>query len=216
VIDPDKQVGKYGADTVRAYLMFGYRWADGGPWGTENIEGVSRWLNRVWNLVVENPKSRNPNSNADDARALKRVTHQTIKKVTNDFEAYEFNTIVSALMVLTNALYKYRETTEGAPEWGEAVNTLLKLTAPVTPHIAEELWARRGPEYDAAAAAEDVITLVVQVNGKVRDRLTLPANVTEAEARAAALASEAVKKHLDGKPPQKVIYVPGKLVNVVV
>jgi len=183
-------------------------------------------LNRVWNLVVENPKSRNPNSNADDARALKRVTHQTIKKVTNDFEAYEFNTIVSALMVLTNALYKYRETTEGAPEWGEAVNTLLKLTAPVTPHIAEELWARRGqkysihqqswPEYDAAAAAEDVITLVVQVNGKVRDRLTLPANVTEAEARAAALASEAVKKHLDGKPPQKVIYVPGKLVNVVV
>ncbi len=226
VIDPDAQVRKYGADAVRTYLMFGYRWADGGPWGTENIEGVSRWLSRVWNLIAENPKPQIPNPNAEEARGVKRITHQTIKRVTDDLEAYEFNTVVSALMTFTNALYKSRETTEGLPEWDEAVNTLLKLMAPITPHIAEELWARRGqpysihtqawPAYDAAAAAEDLITLVVQVNGKVRDRITVPANVSEADAQRAALASEVVQKYLDGKQPQKVIVVGGKLVNVVV
>jgi leucyl-tRNA synthetase len=146
--------------------------------------------------------------------------------VSDDLEAYEFNTVISALMTMTNTLYKYRETTAGTPEWDEALDTILKVMAPVTPHIAEELWARRGmkysihnqpwPEFDSAAAAADLITLVVQVNGKVRDRVTLPADVSEADAQAAALASEVVKKYLDGKRPQKVIYVPGKLVNVVV
>jgi leucyl-tRNA synthetase len=231
VIDPDVQVTKYGADAVRAYLMFGYRWEDGGPWGTENIEGVSRWLNRAWAVVGENPKSQNPksqgpNPNLEDARALRRATHQAIKKVSDDLENYQFNTVVSSLMILTNDLQKYRETTRGTTEWEEAVETLLKLMAPVTPHIAEELWARRKkpysihqqpwPEYDAGAAAEDVITLVLQVNGKVRDRITMPAGLTEAEARAAALANETVKKYLNGQTPKKVIYVAGKLVNVVV
>ncbi len=226
VIDPDAQVAKYGADTVRAYLMFGYRWEDGGPWGTDNIEGVARWLNRVWVVATETVKSRAANPDAEEAKVLKRITHQTIQKVSGDFENYEFNTIISALMVLTNALQKYAETLGGTPEWAEAVNTLLKLMAPITPHVAEELWARRKgpysihqqswPDYDAAAAAEEVITLILQVNGKVRDRITMPVNVSEAEARAAALASEQMKKHLAGKPPRKVIYVPGKLVNVVV
>lgn len=225
VIDPDKQVKKYGADVVRAYLMFGYRWADGGPWGTENIEGVSRWLNRVWALLTE-PASTKGTPSADDARAVKRLTHQTIKKVSADFEAFEFNTIISALMTFTNALYKYRETVEGQPEWDEAITTLLKLMAPVTPHVAEELWTRRGgsysihtqswPVFDAAAAAEDQVTLVLQVNGKVRDRITMPAGLSEDDARAAALASDAVKRYLEGKEPQKVIVVPGRLVNVVV
>jgi leucyl-tRNA synthetase len=225
VIDPDKQVKKYGADVVRAYLMFGYRWADGGPWGTENIEGVSRWLNRVWALLTE-PAPTKGTPSAEDARAVKRLTHQTIKKVSADFEAFEFNTIISALMTFTNALYKYRETVEGQPEWDEAITTLLKLMAPVTPHVAEELWMRRGgaysihtqawPAYDSAAAAEDVVTLVLQVNGKVRDRITMAAGLSEDDARTAALASEAVKRYLEGKEPQKVIVVPGRLVNVVV
>jgi len=226
VIDPDVQLKKYGADVVRAYLMFGYRWEDGGPWGTENIEGVSRWLNRVWMLVTESDKRPTSNVNAGEAKVLKRTTHQTIKKVSDDFEAYAFNTIISSLMILTNDLQKYRETTAGGPEWDEAVNTLLKLMAPVAPHIAEELWARRGmpysihqqswPEYAAAAAAEDMITLVLQVNGKVRDRITMPAGLSEAEAQQAALANETVKKYLDGQTPKKVIYVEGRLVNVVV
>jgi leucyl-tRNA synthetase len=224
VIDPDKQVKKYGADVVRAYLMFGYRWADGGPWGTENIEGVSRWLNRVWTLVTETSPAGQ--ASAADARAVKRLTHQTIKKVSADFEAFEFNTIISALMTFTNALYKFRATVEGQPEWDEAITTMLKLMAPVTPHVAEELWARRKgpysihtqawPVFDAAAAAEDEVTLVLQVNGKVRDRITMPAGLSEEDARAAALANESVKRYLEGKEPQKVIVVPGRLVNVVV
>lgn len=227
VIDPDKQVKKYGADVMRAYLMFGYRWADGGPWGTENIEGVARWINRVWTLVTEKTqKTKSQNPKAEDARALKRMTHQTIKKVSGDFESYEFNTIVSALMTFTNALYKSRETSEGAPEWEEAVTTLLKLMAPIVPHVAEELWARRGgktsihtqtwPVFEAAAAAEDEVTLVLQVNGKVRDRITLPAGLSEEAAREAALQNEAVKRYLEGNEPKKVIVVPGRLVNVVV
>jgi leucyl-tRNA synthetase len=225
VIDPDKQVKKYGADVVRAYLMFGYRWADGGPWGTDNIEGVSRWLNRVWTLVTEPAPSKAAPVPAD-TRAVKRLTHQTIKKVSADFEAYEFNTIISALMTFTNGLYKYRETVEGQPEWEEAIITLLKLMAPATPHVTEELWARRKgqysihtqawPAFDSAAAAEEEVTLVLQVNGKVRDRITMPAGLSEEDARAAALSSEAVKRYLDGKEPQKVFVVPGRLVNVVV
>ncbi len=224
VIDPDQEVHRYGADVVRAYLMFGYRWADGGPWSSENIEGVVRWLHRVWH--VAQPSSVVSRQSSEDARVLRRVTHQTIKKVTSDLEAYEFNTIIAALMTMTNGLYKLREAAEGSPEWNEAVDTLLLLMAPVTPHIAEELWARRGnpysihqqrwPAYDAAAAAEELITLVVQINGKVRDRIEVAADIGEAEAKATALASEHVQKHLEGKEPKKIVYVTGKLVSIVV
>jgi len=225
VIDPDAQVRKYGADTVRAFLMFGYRWVDGGPWGTDNIEGVSRWLNRVWALATEAAQAPAAKPNAEDARALQRITHQTIKKVSDDYESYEFNTTVSALMVFTNALHKLRDTAGATALWQAAVNTLLKLMAPATPHITEELWAQRGlpysihtqawPEYDAALAAEDVLTLVVQINGKVRARITVPAGISESDAKQAALAHAAVQRQLDGKLPQQVVYVAGRLVNIV-
>ena len=224
VIDPDQEVQKHGADTVRAYLMFGYRWADGGPWSSENIEGVTRWLHRVWNIAQ--PSEVKKVATEADAKVLRRITHQTIKKVTADLEAYEFNTIIAALMTMTNGLYKLREATEGSPEWIEAIETLLKLMAPITPHIAEELWVRRGnpysvhqqswPVFDAAAAAEELITLVVQINGKVRDRIEVAADISEAEAKATALASEQVQKHLEGKEPKKIVYVTGKLVSIVV
>jgi leucyl-tRNA synthetase len=161
-----------------------------------------------------------------DTKVLRRIAHQTIKKVTNDLEAYEFNTIIAALMTMTNGLYKLREATEGSPEWNEAVDTLLLLMAPVTPHIAEELWVRRGnpysihqqmwPAYDAAAAAEELITLVVQINGKVRDRIEVAADISEQDAKTTALASEQVQKHLEGKEPKKIVYVTGKLVSIVV
>ncbi len=236
VIDPDVQVRAYGADTVRAYLMFGYQWSEGGPWSTENIQGVVRWLNRVWAIAFPSKRGRNEareqaggsqsTDHEEGARDLRRTTHQTIKRITDDFERFEFNTIVSALMEMTNALYKYRETTKGTPAWEEAIRTMLLLMAPVTPHIAEELWARRKqpysihqqawPQYDPAVAAEEMITLVVQVNGKVRDRVQVPAGVTEDQARAAALASEGAKKHMDGQSPKKVLYVLGRLVNIVV
>ena len=225
VVDPDKQVALYGADTVRAYLMFGYQWAEGGSWNDKNIQGVVRWLNRVW-TIAQNPKSQNPNPNQTDERELRRATHQTIKRVGDDLEKFEFNTIVAALMEMTNALYKYRATVSGTPAWDEAINAMLLLMAPVTPHIAEELWQRRGqpysihqqawPQWDPALAAEEMITIVVQINGKVRDRFEVPAGVTEEAAKAKALATEGARRFMDGKAPQKVLYVPGRLVNIVV
>jgi leucyl-tRNA synthetase len=231
VIDPDEQVQNYGADVVRAYLMFGYQWSEGGPWNTDNIQGVVRWLNRVW-TVAQDDEGRAPQGaggaapqSTQAAIQLRRAMHQTIKRVSDDFQNFQFNTIISALMEFTNALYKYRAELEGAPVWDEAVDSLLKLMAPAVPHITEELWERRGrpysihrqswPEYDAAAAAEEMITVVVQVNGKVRDRVQVPAGASESEVKAAALASDGARRNMDGREPRQVVYVPGRLVNIV-
>jgi leucyl-tRNA synthetase len=225
VVAPDALVKKYGADTVRAYLMFVADWSQGGPWSSKGIEGPARWVNRVWNLVTT--VSRQPSTVGEaDERALRRATHQTIKRVTHDMETFAFNTIPPALMEFTNALYKQRGTLRGTSAWDEAITTLLLLMAPVTPHIAEELWARLGkpysihqqawPQWEAALAAEDVITIVVQVNGKVRDRVQVPADASEEAIKAAALAAEGAQKSLNGNAPKKIIYVPGRLVNIVV
>jgi leucyl-tRNA synthetase len=228
VIDPDEQVNTFGADVVRAYLMFGYQWSEGGPWSTENIQGVVRWLHRVWALALPDAASGDGHTAAAEteaAVAVRRAVHQSIQKVSDDFEHFEFNTIVSTLMELTNTLYKHRAALDGTPAWSEAIETLLKLMAPITPHITEELWARRGlgysihqqdwPAYDPAAAAEDLVTLVVQVNGKVRDRAQIAADASEETAKAAALASEGAQKYIEGKTPRQVIYVPGRLINIV-
>lgn len=225
VIAPDVLVSKYGADTVRAYLMFFARWDLGAPWNSHGIEGTSRWLRRVWALATE-PAIRGKASE-DVLRRLRRKVHQTLQKVTHDFETLEFNTIVSGLMELLNDLYKAREQGAGGTrEWEEAMDIYLLMMAPVTPHIAEELWALRGkpysihngswPKVDQQAALEDEVTLVVQVNGKVRDRIVVPANIDDEGAKSIALASETIQKHLEGKSPKKVILVPGKLVNIVV
>jgi leucyl-tRNA synthetase len=149
-----------------------------------------------------------------------------LRQVTYDFEKFEFNTIVSGLMELLNELYKARDKgAAGTPEWDEAVDIYLRMLAPVTPHIAEELWAFHGnpysihqqswPEVDAVAAAEEMITLIVQVDGKLRDRIVVPVDVSDEAARSAALESEAVIKFLAGRSPKKVIVVPKRLVNIV-
>lgn len=158
---------------------------------------------------------------------MRRWTHKTIRRVTQDMEAFAFNTIIAGLMEFTNALHKARGTAVyGSPAWEEAVETLLLLLAPCCPHVAEELWARTGhpysvhqqawPQFDPALAAEEMITLVVQVNGKVRARMEVPAGIGEAQAREAALADENVLRHIEGKEVRQVVYVPGRLVNVVV
>jgi leucyl-tRNA synthetase len=224
VVDPDELVRQYGADTVRAYLMFAYRWSEGGPWSDENIQGVVRWIYRVWDLFTETGKAGK--ADAATLRGLRRKLHQTIQRVTRDLEDFEFNTVVSALMELTNVMMEAKDGgAVGSKEWAEAQDGLLRLMAPVTPHIAEELWQLSGkpysvhtqawPEADAAAAKEDEVTLVVQVNGKLRDRITVPVGISDAEAEKKALASEAVRKQLDGKKPKQVIVVRGKLVNIV-
>jgi leucyl-tRNA synthetase len=226
VVAPDVLVAKHGADALRAYLMFAYRWQEGGPWSSQGIEGTVRWIHRVWALATEPSSGRASAAASIDARQLKRITHQTIRRVSDDFDKFEFNTIVSTLMEMTHALQDSRAALGDSPEWKQSLRTLLLLMAPVTPHLAEELWSRIGeaysihqqpwPTHDPQAAEEDQITLVIQVNGKVRDRVLVPVGISEDDARRRALASEAVQRQLAGKEPGQVIYVPGRLVNIVV
>ncbi len=224
VVSPDDLVGRYGADTVRAYLMFFARWDMGGPWNSSGIEGSVRWLRRIWNLFTD--EVGKSTAEAGTLRVLRRKVHQALSQITHDFETFEFNTIVSGLMELSNHLSRARELgAAGSAEWDEAVDIYLRMMAPVTPHIAEELWSLRRkpysihnqpwPEVDQEAALEEQITLVVQINGKVRDRVQVPADIGDEAAKQAALNTQAVQKYLEGRPPKKVILVPGKLVNIV-
>ncbi len=225
VVAPDILVDEYGADTVRAYLMFFARWEQGAPWASQGIEGTFRWLRRLWTLAVE--EGDFGSADAAERKTLRRKVHQTLVGVTRDYDNFQFNTIVSSLMELLNEMYKLRGATS-TEEWREAFSIYLRMLAPTAPHIAEELWHRCGyattpqdsvhtqpwPTVDEAAAADDEITLVIQVNGKVRDRLQVPADIRPDDAKAQALASEVVQRFLDGEP-KKVIYVPGRLVNIV-
>jgi len=218
-------VAQYGADTVRAYLMFFARWDLGAPWNSQGIEGSARWLRRLWALFINPPEQSNASPQV--LRDLRRKLHQTVRQVSDDFEKLEFNTIVSALMELLNDMLKAREEgAQGTPEWQEAQDIYLRMMAPICPHFAEEVWQRMGkpysihqqpfPTFDPQAAAEEQITLVVQVNGKLRDRITAPANISDEAAKKLALDSEVIQSYLAGKPPRKVILVPGRLVNIVV
>jgi len=224
VVDPDKQVRLYGADTVRAYLMFGYRWQEGGPWDPGNIQGSHRWLGRVWSTFLEKGSQKQIAPEID--RVIRRKVHQTLRSVTRDFEQFEFNTVVSALMILINELVGYKESGGWeTPVWNEAVDIYIRMMAPVTPHIAEELWARLGKSYsvhqqewpsiDEDATKEEEIELAIQVNGKVKHKIIVPVDITEESAKGTALESEVIKKLLGNKSPKKVIYVPRRLVNIV-
>jgi len=222
---PDELVQRYGADAVRSYLVFFAKWDMGAPWSHTGIEGTHRWLKRVWAMITEPAPTA---ASTDEARQnLRRKLHQTLRQVTHDYENFEFNTIVSGLMELLNEMSRAKEAgAYNTPEWKEAASTYLCMLAPVCPHIAEELWALTGGKYsihtqpwprvDEAALKEDKITIPVQVNGKLRDRVVLPSNASEEEIKSAALASEIVQKFLEGKPPRKVIVAQKKLVNIVI
>ncbi|MDD4859724.1 MAG: leucine--tRNA ligase [Dehalococcoidales bacterium] len=230
VVTPDKYVSELGADTVRAYLMFVGPWEQGGEWNDSGISGMSRWLNRVWNLALDEYRTNTGASCSDiqnAERELTRITHQTIKKATEDMEHMRFNTMLAALMELSNYLTKIKESgAVTAAAWNSSIRTLLLLLAPSAPHLTEELWQRTGnaysihnqrwPTWDSALVKEEKVTLVVQVNGKVRDRIEVAPAITEAEAHQVAENSERVKTFLEGKLVIKVIYVPGKLLNYVV
>ncbi len=228
VINPDELVDAYGADTVRAYLMFAFDWQKGGPWNSQGIQGVVRWLDDVWQMVlVAKPKVK---GKADDTAiaALRRKVHQTIRRVTDSLDSFSFNTAIAALMELKNTMYAAKRTpVVHTPAWEEAIDVYLRLMAPFTPHVSEEMWVRIGkpyslhrqawPVYDAEAAAEVSIILVVQINGKVRDRIEVSADISEADAKATALASRGAQKFMGGKEPRKVIYVAKRgIVNIVV
>jgi leucyl-tRNA synthetase len=226
VIAPDDLVRQYGADVVRTYLMFFARWELGGPWDSQGIRGSARFVEDVWNLLVEPLPAAAGTASEEEIRGLRRTVHQTIKKVTEDIESFGFNTAIAALMTLRNAMKAAQAAPLAhTPAWNEATTTLLLLMAPFAPHLAEELWHRLGnrtsihlecwPKWDAEIAAEETITLVVQVNGRVRDRIEVPAGIESAEAERMARESEAVQRHVGDKRIVKVIVVPGRLVNVV-
>ncbi|MCB0032580.1 MAG: class I tRNA ligase family protein, partial [Anaerolineales bacterium] len=224
VVNPDELVAQYGADTVRGYIMFAFDWQRGGPWNSSGISGFTRFLYDVWDLATGTYEAKSEDESA--SRALRRQTHQTIQKVTTDMEAFSFNTAVAAMMALRNTIKEaLRKGNVSQAAWDEAIDTILLLLAPVSPHITEELWAQRGNGYsihqqdwpvaDEEVAKDETITLIVQVNGKVRDRIEVAADISQDDAKAAALASENVQGHLGGKEPRKVIVVPGRLVNIV-
>lgn len=226
VVNPDKLIEEYGADIVRTYLMFIGPWNDGGPWNSRGIEGSSRFLHRVWNTVLDKKNVEGKPTEKDILR-LKRLTHKTIKRATENIDSFKFNTMIAALMEFNNELIKLKETPlVNAPEWKDAVRTLILLLAPIVPHITEELWHLIGndnsihkqswPEWDSKFIKEDVFTLVVQVNGKVRDKMEVPADMSEDEIKTKALLSKKVGKYVDGKQVIKSIYVRNKLLNLVV
>ena len=228
VVAPDPIVAKYGADAFRAYVMFLGPWDQGGPYNTDGINGVARWINRVWNVVLDTwSASPKPLSDKAVAAELTKAMHKAVQRVDEDLAGFHFNTMLAALMEFTNYLVRPEsKALHGSPEWNSALETLMLMMAPSTPHVAEELWAQTGhgfsihqqsfPTWDESMVTEDEVTLVVQVNGKVRDKLTVPASATKEQAVELAMASDKVKGQLDGKSIAQVIYVPGRLVNLVV
>ncbi len=227
VVAPDEYVERVGADAIRCYLMFLGPWDQGGDWSDSGIGGMSRWLGRLWGLCTLDTADLS-DSPGDPAavRDLNRAVHKTIRSVTDDLDAFKFNTSIAALMKLTNSMSEaWQEGNLDGGTWRGAVDKLLLMLAPMAPHISDELWERVGnpysvhtqawPSWDPELAADEVITLVVQVNGKVRDKIEAPADITEDAAKQMALASSRVLAHTVGKAVARVIYVPGRLVNVV-
>ncbi len=221
VVNPQEYVDRFGSDALRGFLMFIGPWNEGGPWDGKGIEGVSRWLRRALSLAAAGDSS----GGEADPTELERRTNRLIKKVTDDLEAFRFNTSIAALMEHTNYLLAIRGRV-GDDEWHEALRTFVTVLSPFAPHHAEELWAEMGeeysvheqawPGYEEALIQAQEITLVVQVNGKLRDRIDAPADISEEAARELALSSARVRPHLEGKELRKSIYVPGRLVNLVV
>lgn len=227
VINPDEYIADLGADVFRVYLMFIGPWEQGGEWDDSGISGIIRWLKRIWNLVIEDYSQTGSTPDQVAETGLIRFTHQTIKKVTRDIERLRFNIMVAALMESSNYLARVKEAgTVSLELWQDSIRTLILLLAPSTPHLAEELWRKTGREYsihnqdwpawDEELAREEEITLVVQVNGKIRDRVQAPASISEDEAKELAAEQPKTMTYLEGKEVVKVVYVPGKLVNFVV
>ncbi len=232
IVDPDEMVERYGADALRLFILFASPPEKEFAWSADGLEGSYRFLNRVWALVLENLDVFGPGgAAASEAPAeVRRRTHRALKRVGEDIERrFHLNTAISTIMELVNFLKKERDglaaTPAGRAGLREALETLVILVSPFSPHIAEELWERTGhkpflartawPAYDPELAKEETATIVVQVNGKVRDKFEAPPDAPAAELEAEALALPKIVAALGGRPPLKVISVPGKLVSIV-
>jgi leucyl-tRNA synthetase len=221
VVNPDDVVAQYGADALRLFEMFMGPLEEMKPWSTRGVEGVFRFLNRAWRLIVTEEGKLDPAIHDKDAPPeLDRVYHATVKKVTEDIESLRFNTAISQMMIFVNEVMK----SEQRPR--RVLEPFVLLLSPFAPHVAEELWSILGhreslayaawPAYDPAKLVEDSVEVVLQVNGKLRGKLRVPAGLGEPEVQAMALADAGIKKHVEGKSIVKVISVKDKLVNVVV
>ncbi len=225
VIDPLDVIDQgYGADALRTYLLFMGPIELDAPWDSRGIAGIYRFLNRVWVLAQEYIESDKSHTKNDDA--VRRLQHKTVKKVTDDHQRLSFNTAISALMEYTNELYKLKTDGFSDEVWREALGTLARLLAPFAPHMSAELWEQLGnsttveeagwPHWDDALIVSDTMTVIVQVNGKLRAKLVVSADTQEDDVKQLALNEPNVVKFLENKQPAKVIYIPGRLVNIVV
>ncbi|MBN2565903.1 MAG: leucine--tRNA ligase, partial [Candidatus Eisenbacteria bacterium] len=242
VVPPDQLISQYGADTERLYTLFIGPPDRDAEWNDSAVDGAYRFLNRVWKLTLDWPFDARSSDAVcaelacdaleDHVNALHRKTHQTIRKVTHDFEAFHFNTAVAAVMELVNAARSFIEALDGAmPDVqervavSEAVQSVVLLLAPMVPHISEELWERMGgsgsifdqawPTFDELAAAEDVVTIAVQINGKLRGEVEAERGASQDQVLELALADPRVQRYLDGKTIRKVIHVPDRILNLV-
>ena len=234
VVTPDSVVEQYGADALRLYELFIAPFEQSVAWSDRGVQGCLRFLSRFWNLVAEVVEAQGNAVAADEAAAEKgrqvlRTLNKTIRKVTRDLDGFRFNTAVSALMELQNEMLEVWAKARGAltpAQWHEAITSITLLLAPMAPHVAEEVWELLGhgdsvldaawPVWDDELAADEVVTVVVQVNGKLRDRLEIPVDAEKDAVLGLARAAENAARFLDGKQVVKEIYVPGKLVNFVV
>jgi leucyl-tRNA synthetase len=238
VVDPDYLIIKYGADTTRLFCLFASPPEKDLEWSDQGVDGAFRFLNRTWRIVmdyldvIKGVKSFDGTADlTEDLKILRRKTHQTIKKVTSDIEdSFHFNTAISAVMELVNVLYQVPKPSDNdriaLGVIREAIESIILLLAPIVPHITEELWMDIGrrepladaawPSYDPAIAAEEEITIVIQINGKLRSRIDVSADEEAEKIKSLAVADEKIVKLVEGKQVLKVVYVPKKLVNIVV
>lgn len=229
-MNPDRFIDQYGSDTFRMYMMFMGSYSDGGDWSDEGITGIYRFLNRVWRLVET--LNENPPAGKEDQRSkeIERIRHYTIKMVTQDLERFHFNTAISRIMELVNAMYLYVQDIKPDQQHKAileaARETVILLLAPFAPHFAEELWEKIGqpysifnqawPGYDEAKTLQQMIPIVVQVNGKVRSSVECEIDAPDDQVLEKVLSDEKVIKHLEGKTILKKIVVKNRLVNLVV
>ncbi len=237
VVIPDEVIKEYGADTFRTYILFMGPFEDGGPWDPKGIKGIQRFLEKYWELaneVLKNQKPENPEeviyySKEIEETALLRIIHKTIKKVSEDIEGFRFNTAVSSFMVCLNEMLKIKSKlpfSKSSVLWKEVLEIFSILLSPFAPFITEEVWERFGnhdsiftaawPKYDEGLIEEEVITLVVQINGKVRDTIEVSAGISQKDAQKEALKSQKVIKYTTGKKVANSFFVPNKLINLIV
>lgn len=232
VVSPDGYIAEYGSDVFRMYLQFGFNYIEGGPWSEEGIRAVARFIDRVERFVARTVELKQEGGGHQEIGSAEKdlnfVRHSAIKGVSEDADKFQFNTVVSRLMELTNALYRYenQESQKNVAFLSEVVDDLIRLMAPFAPHFSEEMWERLGnsysvfnepwPTFDPSALVRDVIEMAVQVNGRLRDKIYVAADASEEEIREAALAAEKVRPHLQDVTVRKVIVIPKRIVNIVV